>query len=60
MAAWPVDRAASSFERRRRLVFQSDLAGEISYEGTIEGITMQGTCIYGQLGEGTFEGSKSG
>lgn len=35
-------------------------AGEIIYTGTVEGDTMMGTCIYGQLGDGTFEGSKSG
>ncbi len=40
--------------------FQSDLAGEITYRGTIEGTTMEGTCVYGDLGEGTFAGSKSG
>ena len=42
-----------------RFRFLSDLAGEISYEGTIEGTTMKGTCLYGDLGEGTFEGTKS-
>lgn len=35
-------------------------AGEIIFSGTVEGTTMKGTCIYGQLGDGTFEGSKSG
>ncbi len=39
--------------------FLSDLAGEVSYEGTMDGTTMKGTCLYGDLGEGTFEGSKS-
>jgi hypothetical protein len=39
--------------------FQSQ-AGEIIYEGTVEGTTMSGFCIYGQLGDGTFEGSKTG
>ena len=43
-----------------KLMFVSDLAGEVTYEGTIEGTTMKGTCIYGDLGEGTFEGSKTG
>ena len=43
-----------------KLIFQSDLAGEIGYEGTIEGTTMEGTCTYGQVGEGTFQGSRSG
>ncbi len=39
--------------------FLSDLAGEVSFEGAMEGTTMKGTCNYGDLGEGTFEGSKS-
>jgi len=39
--------------------FLSDLAGEVSFEGTMEGTTMKGTCLYGDLGGGTFEGSKS-
>ena len=39
--------------------FLSDLAGEVSYEGTMEGTTMKGTCSYGDLGEGTFDGGKS-
>ena len=43
-----------------KFMFVSDLAGEVTYEGTIEGTTMKGTCIYGDLGEGTFEGSKTG
>ena len=42
-----------------RLTFESQ-AGEIIYSGTVEGTTMSGTCIYGALGDGTFEGSKSG
>ncbi len=43
-----------------KFTFISDLAGEIIYEGTIEGTTMKGTCLYGDLGEGTFEGNKTG
>jgi len=43
-----------------KFTFQSDLAGEITYEGTLEGTTMEGTVTYGDLGEGTFEGRKSG
>ncbi len=39
--------------------FQADQVGEITYNGTIEGDTMTGTVIYGDLAEGTFEGSKS-
>lgn len=41
------------------LVFLSDLAGEVTYEGTIEEGTFKGECFYGDLGGGTFEGSKS-
>ena len=41
------------------LVFLSDLAGEVTYEGTVEGTTMKGDCFYGDLGTGTFEGSKA-
>ena len=41
------------------LSFVSDLAGAVSYEGAIEEGVFKGTCIYGDLGEGTFEGSKS-
>jgi hypothetical protein len=33
-------------------------AGKITYKGTIEGDAMKGTCTYGQLGEGTFEGKR--
>ncbi len=32
--------------------------GEVSYKGTVDGDTMSGTCSYGDVGEGTFEGSK--
>ena len=39
--------------------FESDLAGVVTYEGTMEGNTMKGVCFYGDLGEGTFEGTKS-
>lgn len=35
-------------------------AGEIIYIGTVEGDTMEGDCIYGQVGDGVFEGSKTG
>lgn len=34
-------------------------AGKISYKGTVSGNKMEGTCSYGQLGSGTFEGMKS-
>ncbi len=30
--------------------------GVVAYEGRIEGITMTGTCVYGDMGEGTFKG----
>jgi hypothetical protein len=29
-------------------------AGKVSYKGKVSGDTMEGTCSYGQLGEGTF------
>ncbi len=38
-----------------KLFFPSG-AGLITYEGSIEGITMTGTCDYGDRGEGTFKG----
>ncbi len=41
-------------------MFVSDLAGEVAFEGTIEGTTMKGECFYGDLGSGTFEGQKTG
>ena len=34
-------------------------AGSISYKGKVSGDTMEGTCSYGQLGEGTFTGKRS-
>ena len=42
-----------------KLSFDSDLAGAVSYEGAIEEGVFKGTCIYGDLGEGTIEGRKS-
>ena len=39
--------------------FVSDQAGVVTYEGAIEDGTFKGTCLYGALGEGTFEGRKS-
>ncbi len=41
------------------LTFDSE-AGTITYEGTVDGDAFQGTCEYGQLGSGSFEGSKTG
>ncbi len=35
-------------------------AGEIVYEGKIDGNTMEGTCDYGLLGPGTFKGERQG
>ena len=34
-------------------------AGKITYRGKVSGTTMEGTCDYGQLGPGTFKGSKA-
>ena len=42
-----------------RLTFESQ-AGEIIFLGTVQGDSWSGDCIYGQLGDGVFEGSKSG
>ena len=33
-------------------------AGKVSYKGKVSGDTMEGTCSYGQLGEGTFTGKR--
>jgi hypothetical protein len=33
-------------------------AGTVTYKGTVSGNTIEGTCSYGQLGEGTFKGTK--
>ncbi len=33
-------------------------AGQISFSGTVEGNAMEGTCQYGELGSGTFKGTK--
>ncbi len=54
-----VEVSGTAEDGRVRFTFES-LAGEIIYRGTVEGTTMEGTCIYGLLGDGTFEGSKSG
>jgi hypothetical protein len=34
-------------------------AGSVTYKGKVSGDTMEGTCSYGQLGEGTFTGKRS-
>ena len=54
-----IDVGGTVEEGRVRLTFDSQ-AGEIIFRGTLEGATMKGTCIYGQLGDGTFDGSKTG
>ena len=33
-------------------------AGTVTYTGKIVGDTLEGTCVYGQLGDGRFKGSK--
>jgi hypothetical protein len=39
--------------------FQSDQAGKIVYQGTLEGTSkIKGTCQYGALGKGTFTAEK--
>jgi hypothetical protein len=38
--------------------FDSPQAGKITYTGTVDGDSMEGTCEYGQLGTGTFKGSR--
>ena len=38
-----------------KLFFASD-EGLVSYEARLEGITMEGTCVYGDRGAGTFRG----
>ena len=43
-----------------RFGFSADDVGDVTYEGTIDGDSMAGDCEYGDLGSGTFSGSKSG
>lgn len=43
-----------------RFGFESADAGEVVFNGTVEGTTMEGTCEYGLLGAGTFTGGKAG
>lgn len=33
-------------------------AGRVTYKGSVSGDTMKGTCSYGMLGDGTFEGTR--
>jgi hypothetical protein len=42
-----------------RFGFDSPDAGTITFDGIVEGNTMEGTCEYGQLGGGTFTGTKA-
>jgi hypothetical protein len=44
---------------RVELSFESE-RGQVTYEGTLEGTTMQGICVYGDVGRGTFEGRRRG
>jgi polyisoprenoid-binding protein YceI len=44
---------------RARFGFNSPDAGAVRFDGMIEGNTMEGTCEYGQLGSGSFTGSRS-
>lgn len=43
-----------------RFGFESPDAGEVRFDGVLEGTTLEGTCEYGLLGSGTFRGRKSG
>jgi hypothetical protein len=52
----PVTGTASGDQVEIKL--ESD-AGTVSYKGKVSGDTMEGTCSYGQLGDGTFTGKRS-
>ena len=42
-----------------RFSFESpDAQGTVSFEGVIEGDTIEGECVYGAVGAGTFSGSR--
>ena len=43
-----------------RFGFDSADAGEVTFDGIVEGNTMEGACEYGLLGSGTFTGAKAG
>jgi hypothetical protein len=43
-----------------RLRIDSPDAGEVTFRGEIEGDTIEGECVYGALGAGTFEGRRTG
>ncbi len=42
-----------------RFGFESPDAGEVRFDGIVEGNTMEGTCEYGALGAGTFTGTRA-
>ena len=42
-----------------RFGFDSPEAGEIRFDGILEGDTLEGTCEYGALGAGTFTGRRA-
>lgn len=42
-----------------RIEFDSPDAGEIRFDGVLEGDTLEGTCEYGALGAGTFIGRRA-
>ncbi len=39
--------------------FSVDQVGDVSFRGTVEGTSMSGTCEYGMLGSGTFQGRRT-
>jgi hypothetical protein len=39
--------------------FESPDAGKVTFEGVLDGDTMEGTCEYGALGTGSFSGTRS-
>jgi hypothetical protein len=41
-----------------RFGFESEDAGEVTFDGIIDGNSMEGTCEYGLLGSGNFFGTK--
>ena len=50
-----VEVSGTAEDGRVELFFGSN-RGVIAYEGTLEGTMLKGTCVYGELGEGTFAG----
>ena len=44
---------------RARFGFDSPDAGAVRFEGIVEGNAMEGTCEYGQLGAGSFTGTRA-